>query len=300
MNTQNKKTKREAERKIRDNAASVGQILFGALLIGIGIGVFYEPGELAPGGLSGLSVVMHELLPSVDTGTWILILNVPVLLSGAIYFGLRFFASSLCTVVLTSLSVNAASHFIGALSEDILVSALFGSVLCGIGVGAIFRTGSTTGGTDIIVKLLKRKFAHLSIGHIFLLVDGAIVVLSGLVFGKFDTAVYGAAAVLLQTRVLNAVVYKKDRSRIVYIISEKNETISRRLLNELGLGATYITAHGAYSGKEYDILMCVIGVGRSSEVYELVRCEDEGAFVTVSDATEVFGERFKPIGGVPT
>ncbi len=268
-------------------------ITVGSLIYAAGVALFLQPNDLAPGGVSGLSIIMHELVDPVSTGTWILIFNVPLLLLGIWKFGLRFFLSTIFAVAVSSAAVNLFSAYIGALTDDVLLACIAGSVLVSTGLGIVFRVGATTGGTDIIVKLLRLKFRHINTGTTFLLMDSAIVVLSGFVFGGLNIALYAEIAVFLQMFVLNAVLYGSDEARLVYVISEKKDAIAAKLLHELEVGVTFLDGRGAYTGDEKQVLLCALRMRTLPKVRDLVAKEDEKAFMIVTKATAVFGEGFK-------
>ncbi len=268
-------------------------LTFGALLYASGVALFLDPNSLAPGGISGISIILSKLIPNIQTGTWILIFNIPILALGIYKFGMKLFASTIYTILLSSFAMNILDARVGALTTTPILAILAGSTLVASGIGIVFRSGGTTGGTDIIVKLLKLKFRHLNTGTVFMIIDGMVVLVSGIVFGNVETALYAGVGLFVQTSVMNTVLYSGDEARMLYIISKNKDKIADRILVELDCGATYIKGAGAYTGKENDILMCVLNMKNLPMARDIVKQEDSDAFMIVTSATNVFGEGFK-------
>ena len=164
-----------------------------------------------------------------------------------------------------------------------------------VGLGLVFKSGATTGGTDIIVKILRVHLPHLKTGSLFLILDAVVVLVSALVFKDIDVAMYAGLVVLINSTLLDVVLYGRDGAKMIFIISDKHEIIAKRLLEDLDLGVTYMSGAGAYSGKEKKVIFCVMRKQLSPKVEEIVRSEDPGVFMIVSSATEIFGEGDKNI-----
>lgn len=284
------------KRKIRAKAKSFVLITAGSLILAAGIALFLEPNDIAPGGVSGLSIILHELFPFLPTGTWILICNLPILALGIYKFGLRFFIATIYAVAVSSAAINILSAYAAAVTDDTLLACVAGSVLVALGLSLVFRAGATTGGTDVIVKLLRLKLRHIDTGTTFLVVDSAIVAVSGIVFNSFNIALYAEIGVFIQMLVLNFALYGSDQARLIYIISEKKDLIAERLLKELEAGATFLQGAGAYTGNEKQVLMCVLKMRLLPKAKDIVSSEDQNAFMVVTSATSVFGEGFKSHG----
>ncbi|MGI6744753.1 MAG: hypothetical protein BWY46_00200 [Firmicutes bacterium ADurb.Bin300] len=284
------------KKKIRTKVINLVMITVGSLCYAAGIALFLEPNDLAPGGVSGLSIIIHELFPVLSTGTWIIIFNLPILALGVYKFGIRFFITSIYSVALSSLAINVLSKHIGGITKETLLACVAGSVLVAFGLGLVFKGGATTGGADIIVKLLRLKLRHIDTGMTFLVIDSAIVALSGLVFKSFNIALYAEIAVFIQMLVINFTLYGSDEARLIYIISDKKDLIAERLLAELDTGATFLKGTGAYTGDEKQVLMCVLKMRSLPKAKDIVASFDLNAFMVVTRATSVFGEGFKAHG----
>ena len=268
--------------------------ILAALFYAMGISLFLDPNQLAPGGIVGISVILHQFT-NISTGTLYFILNVPILILGFMKFGYKVMLDTLFMVVLNSVFTNYFTGF-GPITKEYLLAAIAGSVLVGMGIGIVFRQGATTGGIDIIVKLLRSKFPHMSTGKIFMMLDILVVTISGIVFGNFNLAMYAFIAVVFSSKVVDYVLYGDDEAKLIYIISNSQKVISERLLNEANVGVTFIQGSGGYSKTSYEVIMCVVRKRLSPKVEEIVQEEDEKAFMIVCRASEIFGEGYKKIG----
>lgn len=256
-----------------------------------GISLFLDPNNLAPGGVTGISVILNRL-SGIPTGTLYFLINVPIMLLGLWKFGVRFIARTAFSIVCTSAFTNALSHY-EPLTRDPLLAAAAGSVLVATGIGFVFKAGATTGGTDIIIKVLRQKRPHLKTGFLFLVTDFIIVFLSGFVFHDLDTVLYALLAVIISGKVLDYVLYGSDEARMVFVITGKYRMIADRLIREIDTGVTYLHGTGGYSKEDKEILMCVVRKQQAPRVEEVVKQEDAEAFMIVTSATEIFGEGYK-------
>ena len=278
----------EEKKSVRRRLLDYMTITLAALIQGAAISLFLDPNQLAPGGVTGIAVILSRLT-GLGTGTWILLLNIPILAIGLWKFGFRFLLSTLYCTTLVSATTTLLSPF-GPVTDDKLLAALAGSILMALGIGWVFRAGATTGGTDIVIKLLKLKLPHLRTGALFLITDACIVTSSAFVFGDINLALYAGIAVAVTSFGLDRVLYG---AKLIYIISDSYESITRRLLQDMDIGVTHIRGFGAYSGKEKSVIMCVVKVQMSPRVEEIVKQEDAEAFMIVTSATEIYGEGYK-------
>lgn len=257
----------------------------------IGVSLFLDPNNLAPGGVTGIAIILNRLW-GMSTGTMIFVINIPILLLGMWKFGFRFLISTIyCTVMVSAFTDLLGS--IGAVTADPILAALSGAVLMAVGMGGVFKAGGTTGGTDIIVKLLRLRFPHIKTGALFLLLDVIVVTLSALVFQNLDRALYAGIAVGITSFTLDLVLYGRDGAKLIYIISDRSREIADRLLKELDIGVTYVEGQGAYSGKEKKVILCVVRKQLAPQVEDVVKEEDPVSFMIVSSATEIYGEGYK-------
>lgn len=266
-------------------------ITAGAAIYAVGVSLFLDPNNLAPGGVTGISIMVNRFV-NISTGTLILVLNIPVLLLGMMKFGWRFLITTCYSLLMISIFTNLLAPF-GAATEDALLAAIAGGSLVAVGIGFTFKAGATSGGTDIIVKCLRLKFKHLKSSFLFMAVDAAVVAASAIVFQNLNTAMYAGMAVFISSLVMDMVLYGRDGAKLIYIISDKPDQIAKRLLDDLGVGATYIAGSGAYSNMDKKIIMCVMRKQIAPQAEDIVKEEDKDAFMIVTSANEIFGEGYK-------
>ena len=256
----------------------------------VAISMFLDPNSLAPGGVTGIAIILNRLIP-VETGTLILLINIPILLLGAWKFGLRFSLSTIYSTVLISLFTNLLTN-VKVVTSDPLLAALVGGSLSAIGIGWVFKAGATTGGTDIVAKLLKLKWPWLPIGKLVALPDTAVMLLVALTFGQLSAMLYGFIKLYTCSRAMDAVLYGVVDSRVAYIISDRWKELSGTLLRDQRRGVTLLQGQGAYTGAEKRVLMIAFKqkeiVDLKRRVYEL----DPEAFLIVCDARDVLGNGF--------
>lgn len=283
----------EAMKSVRRRVQDYLVITAASLIYAAGVSLFLDPNSLAPGGVTGISIILNRIT-GLETGTWMLFINIPILAVGTWKFGWRFILSTMYCTALTSLFTNYLAPY-GPVTTDPLLASLVGGSLMAVSLGLVFKSGATTGGTDIIVKLLRLRIPHLKTGVLFLITDAIIVTASAFVFQNVDVALYAGIVVLVNSLLLDVVLYGRDSAKLLFIISDSPERIVKRLLDELDIGATYISGNGAYSGKDKKVIMCVIKKPLSPKAEEIVRQEDPQSFMIVTSATEIFGEGYKNI-----
>lgn len=260
-------------------------------LFGGGLSLFVDPNNLAPGGISGLSILLNRIVP-LETGTLFMVLNIPILILGICKFGWKFIISTLYATVMVSVFTNWFQPF-GGLTKEPLLGALAGGVLNAIGMGMVLRNGATTGGTDIIVKCLRVRYPHMKSGALFFIIDIFIVLLSGIVFGQIDNMLYSAVAVFTTSMVLDKVLYGTDGAKLFFLISDHSDAITGRFLKEVGIGATYLKGRGAFHKCEKQVVLCAMRKQLVPKAEKIVKEEDENAFLIITNATEVYGEGYK-------
>lgn len=268
-------------------------IALGSFIYACGISLFLDPNNLAPGGASGLAIIFNRIT-GLETGTLYFIINVPIMLLGLWKYGVRFIATTFFSILINSYFTNMLAGA-GALTSDPLIATMAGSVLVGVGVAIVFKSRATTGGTDIIVKVLHDKYKHIKTGVIFLLTDIVIVAFSGFVFKDINIIMYALISVFVQGKVLDMVLYGGDEAKLFYIISDKPQAISERILKEIDITATFLQGKGAYTGKEKQVILCVARKQQGPAIEEIVKSEDKDAFMIISSANEIYGEGYKNI-----
>ena len=268
-----------------------GTTAIGSALFALGFAMFLIPNDINTGGISGLAMILRELLGFGSIGTLTLVMNIPLFLIGGVKIGKRFFAGSLIGMVLSSVLIDLFTLIPFATPEP-LIGGLYGGVLCGAGLGLVFMAGASTGGSDILVRLLKKKYRNLPIGSISMMFDALVVLLTGLVFRDISKALYSGVVVFVCGQVIDAVVYRFDYSRVALIISKEHEKIAKAISDQLDRGATYLHGSGSYTHQNIEVVLAVVRKGQLAELKELVMDIDENAFVIVQEAHQVLGDGF--------
>lgn len=267
-------------------------ITFAACIYALGISMFLDPNNLAPGGLTGAAVILTRIIP-ITLGTLIVIMNIPIMILGAWKFGARFTLSTLYTLVVSSAFMEIFERMGYVVTHDKILAALVGGTLMGAGMGLCLRMETTTGGIDIIIKVLRQKYRQVKSGEMYLIIDGLILAAAALYFKDIEVSMYAGVAIVISTYILDKVLYGSDEAKLVYIVSNKRKIIATRMMVELNMGVTLVEGKGAYNMENTEVIMCVMHKQNLTKVRNLVSEVDPEAFMIVSSATEVFGEGFK-------
>jgi uncharacterized membrane-anchored protein YitT (DUF2179 family) len=265
--------------------------LAGSAVFAFGFAFFLMPGDMNAGGISGLAQVVVELLGFGSVGTLSILINLPLFILGGMKIGKRFFAGSLLGMVLSSLLIDALDGLL-VLELEPLVAVLYGGVLCGLGLGMVFVCGTSTGGSDILIRLLKLKYRNVPIGQISMYFDAAVVILTGIVFRDVTKALYTGIAVFVTSQVIDAVVYRFDYSKVALIISKEYEEIARQIGIRLDRGATFLHGEGSYHHNPTKVVLAAVKKQQVAELKELVTAIDPNAFIIVQEAHQVLGDGF--------
>lgn len=268
-------------------------LLAGSFIYGLGTHAFVVPANIAPGGASGIALMINYLA-GLPVGVMTLVLNIPLLVLAWFYLSHRFAVTTAVASALCSLMLDAViAPFCPAYTGDRLLCSLYGGVLAGLGMALIFMTGTTTGGTDILGYLLQKKKPHISIGRALMIVDGVILFISIFVFGNIEAALFGLISLYAQTKVIDGVIYGGDVGSMATIVTGRPDEIAGRVIDELDRSATLVPAKGAYSKKDVSVLLCTVRKSQFSKLKRIVYETDPSAFVMVTETTEVFGLGFK-------
>ena len=269
----------------------IPQTILGSAVFAAGFAFFLQPNDLSSGGISGLALVLVELTQFGSVGMLSILINLPLFLLGGIKIGKRFFVGSLIGMLASSLLIDgfAAIHL-----EPVepVIAMVYGGVLCGLGVGIVFAAGTSTGGSDILVRLLKLRYRNVPIGQISLTFDALVVLLTGIVFRDMNKALYTGITVFLCGKMVDAVVYRFDYSKVVLIISREYKTIAAEIGNQLDRGATFLHGEGSYRGEQTKVVLAAVKKQQIAQLKELVMALDPNAFVIVQEAHQVLGDGF--------
>jgi len=263
----------------------------GSAIFAVGFAFFLQPNHMSPGGISGLALILVELLGFGSVGMLSIFMNLPLFVLGGLKIGKRFFAGSLIGMLLSSVLIDVFAA-VNLPSPEPLIAIVYGGVLCGLGIGIVFVSGTSTGGSDILVRLLKLRYRNVPIGQISLTFDAVVVILTGLVFRDMNKALYTGITVYLCGKMVDAVVYRFDYSKVALIISGEYEAIAKEIGNKLDRGATFLHGEGSYTGSRTKVVLVAIRKQQLAELKELVMELDPGAFVIVQEAHQVLGDGF--------
>lgn len=265
--------------------------ILGTAIFALGFDLFLIANELNTGGVSGLSMVIRELIGFGSVGTIQILINLPLFLLGGIKIGKKFFFGSLLGMISFSVFIDLFS-VIPVPETEVLLGVLYGAVLCGFGAGLVFASGASTGGSDIIVRLLKLRFRDVPVGQICLCIDLVVAVLTGLVFQDVAKTLYTGITVFVTSRVVDAVIYRFDYSKVVMIITAKYDEVARQIGEKLRKGTTFLYGQGAYTGKDTKVVLTAVKRQQMAELKELVIGIDPNAFIIVQEAHQVLGDGF--------
>ena len=264
----------------------------GGLIMAVGLSCFVGPAQIAPGGVSGLAILVN-FLTGLPVGTVNLAFNIPLLLLAWRFLGRVFTLKTLRSVFIQSVMIDLASLWLPAYTGDRIMAALFGGIASGVGLALVFMRGSTTGGTDIVSRLIQLRYRHLSMGKLLFLVDVVVLLLSVVVFRNIEAGLYGMLSVYTAGKVLDNVLYGLDTGKVLLVISERNGEIAQGIMEAMNRGVTFLHGAGAWSGEKKQVLLCAVRAQQCYQVEEIIRGVDPDAFMIVTSATEIFGEGYK-------
>ncbi len=264
-----------------------------AVIYAVAISLFLDPNNIAPGGVTGISILVNRFT-KIPTGTVNMMINIPIVLLGLWKFGWRFICSTMYALALITIFINSLAVY-GAVTDDLLIAAVLGGALIGVALALVFKAGATTGGIDIIVKVVRTKRRHIKTNILFLAFDSMVILASWMVFQDLTVAFYAGIAVITDSIVMDKILYGSDEAKMIFVICDQPEQVKQRLFGELDLTATIIPAKGAYTNAPKEMLMIVTRKQVYPKLEEVVKDEDASAFMIVSSASEIFGAGYKDI-----
>lgn len=266
-------------------------LIFGSFVYALAVEVFLSPLKISPGGLTGVAAALNYIT-GFPTGVYLIMFNLPIIVMGAVKFGKMFIFKSAVAVILSSLFIEIVNNFYTNIFTDIMLSAVFGGALIGTGLGLIMLVGASTGGIDIIVKMLNLRF-NISIGRAFLLIDGAVIVFAAIVYKDFQSALYSVIAVFVSSKVVDLILCGTLDSKAIFIITDNEAVIKEGISEQVDRGVTILPAFGGYTGRKNNILLCVARNNEINMVRGLVIKLDPTAFFFIVNAGDVIGKGFK-------
>ena len=273
-----------------------GIITLGCLLYAFSYNCFFYTNDLAMGGFTGVAQVVNKVASWVPVGTMVFCMNVPLMILGIKKQGWSLLFASLYSIFVSSVMIDTLDYLNLFKPMDPLLACVFGGIIMGAALAIMLQKNATTGGTELLARLLKYVFPRLSIGKLCLIIDVTVVSLYALAFGNVESTLYGVIAMYVCSISMDMVIYGSINAKLLYIISDHNEEITQKLM-DMGLGGTIITGKGAYTGNDKKIIMCAARPAKIAAIKAIVKQVDpDKAFIIVSDAKEVFGEGFGEYG----
>lgn len=271
----------------------------GTLLYAAGVVCFINPAKFVPGGVTTLGILVNHLFPVIPIGAMVFAINVPLFIISWRVFGFGFISKTIYSTGMLSLFIDLLTNLAGKFDfltysgDEKLVAALFGGIFLGCGIGVVFLRGGTTGGMDIVVRLLKLVVPHVSVGKLVLACDFTVVVLAGILYRSIESVLYSVIVIFLSSIAVDYVVAGRSHSKMLLILTERAEEVSRDIIALAGRGVTILNAEGGYTGKPRKMLLCVVRTHEVAEIRKIVQKYDENPFIIITDSGEVLGEGFK-------
>ena len=269
--------------------------VLGSAIFSLGFDLFMQPHQINIGGVSGVAMLLTTLVGRGSVGLFSLMINIPLFLLGGHHLGKKFFFGSLVGALACSVFLDLFA-LLSIPQTDVMLAALYGGILSGVGIGLVFLGGASTGGTDIVAKLLRRRFRTLPLGRLMLAVDLVVITLTGVVYHDISKTLYSAVPLYVSSVVMDALIYGLDYSTVALIISDQFSAIIQAIEEKLDRGVTILDGHGGYSGAPKQVLLCAIRRKQVPQLKDLVREIDPNAFVILQEAHQVLGEGFRRHG----
>ncbi|MDK2991101.1 MAG: hypothetical protein PWP48_334 [Clostridiales bacterium] len=275
-------------RKYRDVFYDYLGIILGTLIVALSFNLFFVPNKIAPGGVGGIATVLYYLF-KFPVGTTMLILNIPLFLAGVKVHGAGFGFKTLIATVLLSFFIDAIK--LQPLTHNEILAAVYGGIIMGIGLGIVFRSDATTGGTDLAAKIVHKFMPYITMGWLLFMIDTAVVTFAGAVFGP-EQALYAIIALFISSYVIDLIQEGLGSAKAFIVVSDKADEISKVILHDIDRGVTLLEGRGAYTQRKKDVILCVVSRTEVIRLKEIITAIDNKAFLIITDAREVHGEGF--------
>ena len=279
-------------KKVYKSIFEILKIAVGGFIFAVSFNVFVAPNSIAPGGLNGLALIVNHLFNYLPVGVLYLIFNIPMFFISFRHIGGEFFKNSIIGAVLLSIFIDLTA-FMPQYTDDRLIAAVFGGLICGAGLGIIFLSNASTGGSDILSRVLNRRFQSIKIGRFILMSDAVIVALAAVIFKNVNTALYSAVFIYISSMAVDMVIYGTETAKVAYIISAEYENISAEISQRLGRGGSFLDITGSYTGNKQNMIMCAVKRSQMGTLKQIVDKYDKNAFFIIVNAHEVIGEGFE-------
>ncbi len=263
-------------------------------IFAVAIRTFTAPNKIAPGGVTGLATVINYLF-QLPIGAVSFLINIPIFIWAFFEIGYKLVTKTIAASLITSIAIDWLGGLLPTYCGDPMLAAIFGGLLEGVSLAIVFMRGATTGGTDMVARVLKRRFRNLSTGKLMMCVDVIVVLFSAAVYRRIESVLYAIIYLFVSTNVIDAILYGADsgNGKVLWIVTQYPTQVAQRILKEVDRGVTAMHSKGMYSGREGEVLMCAVSRSEVYQVMDLVKDEDKAAFMIVGDAGEIRGEGFR-------
>ena len=278
---------------LRKTCLSYLWMIFASALYALGFCWCYTPNQIGFGGLTGIGQILNHFFPVLPIGTVVIVLNIPLFFLGWKLLGGHLLISSLFAMLLSSALIDLLASVCTFSPMEPMLACIFGGVLIGAALGIIFLQGATTGGTDLLARLVKLRMAWLPMGKLLLMIDLAVIAVVGLAFHSLYSAMYGVVALYISSLVMDGILYGMDNAKVAYIISDAYHAIANAIIRDMARGVTILHGYGAYSGTEKKILLVAFKQRQIVALKRMVKELDPSAFLIVCQAHEVLGDGFR-------
>lgn len=283
-------------KKIREILLDIVFVVVGSTIYAVEVNAFTAPNHIAAGGITGVATMLNYVL-GTPIGLVFFFINIPLVLWAVTEIGYKLVGKSFFAIAVSFIMIDLLSGVVPVYQGNPILVALVAGVLEGVGLSMVFIRGATTGGTDLIARLLARRLPHLSMGKLMLAVDGIIVLVSVLVYGSIDNGVYACIVIFVSTRIIDVILYGADSGtgKLFFVMSPKVDEMGRRIITELDRTVTYLDSRGGFSGEPGVTMLCAVRRYEVYQIQKIIREVDKTAFVIVGDAGEITGEGFRPV-----
>lgn len=269
-------------------------MLGGSLIYAIGFTYILFPNSVPTGGIGGISMIINRFT-NLPIGTLIIVLNIPLFLLAWKKLGIKFMISSLIGTIVSSVLIDTVSLFPHTLTQDPFLTCVFGGIIYGSGLGIMYRSGATSGGSDIVAKLMRVRYPFMNFGTAMLILDIIIIGLYALIFDKLESAMYALITMFISSKMIDLMLYGADIAKLCIIISDYGDQVRDFIFETLDRGVTFLNGSGGYSDKEKKIVICVIRPRQIVELRSSIKNVAPDAFIIITDSREVFGNGFSDI-----
>lgn len=266
--------------------------VLGSAFYAFGFCYFIQPNQISPGGVTGIAAILHVWF-AAPTGLTLFLLNIPILALGFWKIGGAFIGKTLFVTATTSLLIDLFSTVLPVFEGERLLAAIFGGVLSGVGLAIVMLRGATSGGIDVIAKVLRLKYPYFTMGRLVLLLDGAVILLATLCYRDMETALFTVLSIFTSSKVMDSILYGADQGRLMFIVTTEKSDMERALFDSVHRGSTVLPAYGGYRGEARRMLVCAVRKQEVARAMQTVRQTDPAAFTVISVTGGIFGYGFE-------